>query len=46
MCGRVLTGDDWWWSRVYGRDNVHLAFSDDGPFSEIREFFKKVRRTV
>ena len=22
MCGRVLTGDDWWWSRVYGRDNV------------------------
>ena len=27
LCGRVWAGGDWWWSRVYGRDNVNLFFS-------------------
>ena len=30
MCWLVVTG-------VYGRDNVNLAFSEDGPFSEMKE---------
>ena len=35
LCGRVLAGGDWWWSRVYGRDTVNLFFFSDGEIDEV-----------